>query len=150
MRKTDIRIGSLGLTAAMMLFALCMTIVMTAFVSSARAADVTFSWDANTESDIAGYRLFQRQQGQTYDFGTSVWEGAGTTCTISFTEQQGTSYCWVLRAFDLANQESGNSNEVCWAAQDLPPADPQQLIIESVNLAQQLLDKLNLALGRIR
>lgn len=116
-----------------------MAVLMTAFVC--RAVDVTFSWDANTESDLAGYRLFQRTGLGGYDYNAPVWEGVSTETTLSVIEVPGETYCFVLRAFDQASQESGNSNEVCWTAPvpDLPPADPKNLIIESI-------EKLNEAL----
>ena len=33
-------------------------------------ADVTFEWDGNTEADLAGYRIYQSAQSDTYIYGT--------------------------------------------------------------------------------
>ena len=49
----------------------------------ASALQVIMEWDANKESDIAGYRVFLRQGGENYDYADPVWEGDKTTCTIS-------------------------------------------------------------------
>ena len=81
-------------------------------VTSGYARDVTLQWDPNSEPDLAGYRLFYCEEGQSYDYFNSSWEGTNTTCTIYDLEENKTCYC-VVRAFDTEGLESGNSNEVC-------------------------------------
>jgi len=81
-------------------------------VTSGHAMDVTLQWSPNSEPDLAGYRLFYREEGQFYNYTNPSWEGTNTTCTIYDLEENKTYYC-VLRAFDNEELESGDSNEVC-------------------------------------
>ena len=88
--------------------------------SRAHAVDVTLAWDANTESDLAGYRIFYREEGQNYDLANPDWEGTNTTCTISGLLDNITYY-FVARAFDTSDNESLNSNEVSCINTNAPP-----------------------------
>ncbi|MCK5611180.1 hypothetical protein KAR91_55415 [Candidatus Pacearchaeota archaeon] len=84
---------------------------------------MTCAWTANTEADLAGYRLFQRLDGEAYDYTSPIAEiPAGTeTCTVA--DLPDDNYLWVLRAFDTAGNESADSNEVIKLIDD-PPAAP--------------------------
>jgi hypothetical protein len=83
---------------------------------AAYSAELTLSWQPSTDSDVAGYRLFCRQDGESYDYSHPVWEGPGVTCTYEFDAVVNTTYCFVVRAFDTAGNESTDSNEACWTA----------------------------------
>jgi len=88
------------------------------FISPANVAhclDLSFAWDANTEPDLAGYRVFYRQEGQNYDYNNPVWETIETTCTI-FGLDNNTTYYFISRAFDIYGNESDNSVELCHGA----------------------------------
>ena len=80
--------------------------------------DVTLSWQTNQEEDLAGYRVFNRLQGQNYNYDDPAWEGTDTTCTIYSLDDDSTHY-FVVRAFDTSDNESVNSNEVSY--QGVPP-----------------------------
>ena len=73
------------------------------------AAQVTLQWDANDPSP-AGYRLYQRTSGQSYDYNSPVWSGTLTTATLNGLIE-GTTYYYVVRAYS-GSDESGDSNEV--------------------------------------
>jgi hypothetical protein len=73
--------------------------------------ELKFQWDPNPESDIAGYRVFSRLEGQDYDYLQPDWDGQDTECTI-YVEDVETPYYFVVRAYDLDDFESADSNEV--------------------------------------
>ncbi|MGD8768653.1 MAG: fibronectin type III domain-containing protein [Desulfobacterales bacterium] len=79
--------------------------------TSGHAMDVTLQWHPNTEPDLAGYRVFCREAGQSYNYTTPSWEGTSTTCTIHDLDKTKTYY-FVTRAFNTKKFESGDSNEV--------------------------------------
>ena len=77
------------------------------FSPNAHADLVTLAWDSSSGAD--GYRLFYRQDGQSYNYSSPAWEGAGTICTIDLDSEA--TYYLVIRAYN-AYGESGDSNEV--------------------------------------
>ncbi len=87
--------------------------VLLVFPQNACAVDVTLAWDANSEDDLAGYRIYYREDGQSYDYDNPTWEGTDTTCTI-YSLDDSTTYYFVARAFDEAGNESGDSDEVSY------------------------------------
>lgn len=80
--------------------------------NASAVTQVSLQWDPNTESDLAGYRVFCREQSQSYDYADPCWEGIDTSCTI-FDLDETKTYCFVARAFDTQEFESENSVEVC-------------------------------------
>ena len=48
----------------------------------AGAAKVDLAWDYDNITQIAGFHMFQRTEGQAYDYNTPVWTGTTTSCTI--------------------------------------------------------------------
>lgn len=78
---------------------------------TAHSFNTSFVWDANTEPDLAGYRVFYREEGQSYDFDFPDWEGTETTCTLYGLDDLITYY-FVSRAYDIYGNESENSVEL--------------------------------------
>lgn len=79
--------------------------------SVALAYSVSLAWDPNSEEELAGYRVFAREDGQSYNYSEPDWEGTATTCTIGDLNSSKIIF-FVARAFDTGGNESGNSNEV--------------------------------------
>ena len=91
---------------AILLFVVFISILFCPSVASA-VVDVTLAWNASSGAN--GYRLFYREEGRSYNYGSPDWEGTGTTCIIPGLDES-TTYHFVVRAFN-DNGESGNSNE---------------------------------------
>ena len=73
---------------------------------------IWLTWLPNTEADLAGYRLYFRPIGmQQYE---CVWEGAETLAHVDTGDGD-----FVVRAFDLAGNESKSSNVVHYRRCDL-------------------------------
>ncbi len=90
-----------------------MAVVLTLWTSTAWGA--TLTWNANTEPDLAGYRVYKcSQQPCGQAFGTAtllVILGKGTSFNI------GTPVApryYVITAYDFANNESDESNVVMY------------------------------------
>lgn len=90
--------------------ALFLTLASPIVSQCAYAFDVRLEWEANTEPDLAGYKIFFRKAGEEYDYDDAAWIGTATTCTISDLDDD-TAYFFVARALDSAGYESGDSNE---------------------------------------
>ena len=88
-------------------------LVLCLFPCNVYSVDVTLSWQENSEEDLAGYRVFCRQEGQSYDYDDPAWEGSNTTCTIYNLDANATHY-FVGRAFDTSGNISDDSNEECY------------------------------------
>ena len=103
--------------------------------------EVTFQWAANSETDLAGYRLHQgATAGGPYDEVAPVDVPLAALTDVDNPEFTITSvadgqHFWVLTAYDDATptaNESGYSNEVSALLDSAPPADPTILEIIGV------------------
>ena len=84
---------------------------------------VVLEWTPNSESDLAGYMVFCREEDQSYDYANSSWEGVENHCTIYDLDETKT-YCFVARAYDTEGFESGDSDEVCHIPTVMPDNQP--------------------------
>lgn len=83
------------------------------------ALDITLQWDANTETDLAGYKIYYKIEtsGPFYN-GTGAVEGnspidAGNTTEITLHGlDEDVTYFFAVTAYNTAQLESGFSNEV--------------------------------------
>jgi hypothetical protein len=103
-------------------------ILLISLSSGAVEKQYTLTWDANSEPDLAGYRVYMGTVSGTY---TRVAEiGLVTTYSgaIQVSDDSLANYFFVLTAFDTSNLESDYSNEVS-ATYDtrVPPAPPKNL-----------------------
>ena len=74
---------------------------------------VALEWDSNTESDIAGYKVFYGNKIQGYDYNSPAWTGlkSETSCSIKGLDIE-TDYYFVVRAFDIAGNDGESSYEL--------------------------------------
>jgi hypothetical protein len=83
------------------------------------AGDVTVAWNANTETDLAGYKVYVGTAPGAYGNPTII--GAQTTYTITGLAA-GTTYYIAVTAYNTSGLESGFSNEVSTTTPGTPPA----------------------------
>ena len=69
------------------------------------------AWDANTEPDLSGYKLYYGTASGTY--GTPINVGNVTTYTVTGLTD-GQTYYFAVTAYDSVGNESGYSNEVAY------------------------------------
>jgi ribosomal silencing factor RsfS len=93
---------------------------------SLAATQVSLEWDPNSEPDLAGYRVFCREQDQSFNYSDPCWEGIVNYCTI-YNLEETKSYCFVVRALDNEGLESENSNEVCVDVGETDPANASNI-----------------------
>jgi hypothetical protein len=72
-----------------------------------KASDVILSWAANTDADLAGYRVHYGTSSRTYR--TTINVGNRTSYTV--TGLGAGTYYFSVTAYDVSNNESGFSNE---------------------------------------
>lgn len=104
---------------------------------------VTLEWSANTEPDLAGYRIFVREAGQSYDYTKPAWEGMNTTCTI-YRLDETKDYFFVARAFDTEGFDSGDSNEVEYKGKPIEdglPPDKTALTIKTTTVTTTVIEQ---------
>lgn len=102
------------------------------------ATEIQFSWDANTESDLAGYAVYERLGTSTYDYSSPRIIAAAGTTTASITANQDGDYSWVLRAFDTSSNFSVDSNEVSLRVDTTAPLPPQRFRFDAKSIAIEI------------
>jgi len=96
------------------------------------AADAVLTWTANTETDLAGYKLYRANQSCTASGPLAPLMVNGAPAQVgkvnSFTDTNLSPFdgtlCWEISAFDLSGNESGRSNRVSKVLNTLPPLAP--------------------------
>jgi hypothetical protein len=76
-----------------------------------KVGTATISWNANTERDLAGYRVYVGTRSGVYSFTGPFEVTSGTSFTVT-NLPIGTTYFFAVSAFDKAGNESAKSNEV--------------------------------------
>lgn len=86
------------------------------FIQVSSAADVKLAWDANTEPDLTGYKVYYGTAPRTY--GTPLSPGNVTTHTVAGLAP-GRTYFFAVTAVNGSNQESSYSEEAAAVIQSL-------------------------------
>ena len=87
------------------------TINVTLAMNPPSSSSVTLTWNANTEKDLAGYRVYRATSSGTYGAPIATIQG-NTTSYVATELKLGLTYFFVVTAFDIAGNESAYSNEV--------------------------------------
>lgn len=87
------------------------TVHVTLTLNAPSSPSIRLTWKANTESDLAGYRVYRATSSGTYGAPLATIQG-NTTSYIATGLTFGTTYFFVVTAFDIAGNESAYSNEV--------------------------------------
>jgi hypothetical protein len=94
----------------------------TLIVKISRCRAAILEWDANTESDLAGYKVYFGTSSRDY---TSVYQ-PGNVTSIDLTDlglYEGGEYYIALTAYDYSFNESAFSSELTFFADDEIPPD---------------------------
>lgn len=119
------------------LLSIVVTLVVAAWASLGLATDATLTWNANTESDLAGYRIYFAPQGCTVQgplaplmVGSPAAPAQVGKVTVykhvGLPVMDGT-LCWEITAFDTSGNESMHSARVSKAVNMVPPVAPTGL-----------------------
>jgi fibronectin type 3 domain-containing protein len=92
------------------------------------AADVSLAWDANTESDLAGYTVYYGTASGVYDNSAPV----GNVTEFTVVDLPDNTHYFAATAVDQQGNESGYSNEVSTIIDTQPPAAPSGFRIVEV------------------
>ena len=108
--------------------------------------DIELGWDANTEPDLVMYVMYRSETSGSHVLGiinsphylgTIACTANDTSCT-SFWDMDlpwETTFYYIVTAVDLAQHESGKSNEVSYTTPvepDLPPNNPTGCYVRTV------------------
>jgi len=113
------------------------------FTIPALAGDVTLAWDPNTETDLAGYKLYIGTASRTY--GPPILLGKVTTYTV--TNLAPGTYYFAVTAYNTAGLESGFSNEVSAVISGTPGASRCDFNTDSAVNVVDLQGLVNVILG---
>ena len=103
-------------------------------------ATVNLSWNANTESDLAGYKVYRGQGTTQCGASTPLYSlvvgttpvtvlRPATTYTDSTVARIDGPVCYELTAYDTSGNESGRSNRAQAVLNLNPPSAPQNLSV---------------------
>jgi hypothetical protein len=86
-------------------------LLLNMFATTGNCAQVTLAWDRNTESDIAGYKIYYGTGSRVYNWFFDV--GSATTYTVTGLAD-GSTYYFAATAYDSEGMESTYSAEVSY------------------------------------
>ena len=99
---------------------LCVILLLLFSNLFAEGRSVVLSWDSNTESDLAGYRVYYGTSSKNYD--TTFSPGKVTSVVIPDLAKDKRWY-FVVTAYDFSGNESDFSDEVDIKVTDTTPPD---------------------------
>jgi hypothetical protein len=105
------------------------SLMLFVLATGVKADKVTLAWDS--EGIVPdGYRLFQREEGNNYDYANPIKEilnnQTQTEVIVNGKPNEKVKYLWVIRSFK-GNDTSGDSNEVNFIVDKINPDPPIDL-----------------------
>jgi hypothetical protein len=88
---------------------LCLTVPLAVNITAAYAVGCTLAWDPNTETDLAGYKVYYGKSSGIYSNNVDV--GKQTYCEVS-NLVDGQTYFFSVTAYDIDGNESAFSEEI--------------------------------------
>ena len=105
-------------------------LALTPLTSSAGTETYTLTWDPNSETDLAGYNIYIRVEGDEYVEPlvtiTELSQNPKYDGTLEIPEDTLITYYWVATAFDTDDLESDYSNEATRTYDTRVSPDPPQ------------------------
>lgn len=115
---------------------ICLLVLAAVFAAPTRGTTVqgtsgntaTLAWDANTEPDLAGYKVYWGKSSGHYDNTPVPTVAPSANPTFTTPALSNGTWYFAVTAYNTAGLESGYSNEVSKAI-STPPAPPKSLRI---------------------
>jgi hypothetical protein len=114
---------------AIICFAIVAALCCWAILAEAATTSVTLQWDANTEPDLSGYKLYE---GTLAAGPWALKQTLGKVATTVVPAVPDGPRCWVVTATDTFGNESGFSNSVCLQLDTTPPSVPRNFTSTSL------------------
>ncbi len=117
--------GGVRIMKRLQLLAFKILIVGTIIFSCSSAFALSLSWNHNTETDLAWYKVYRSAtpDGQTIKDGSHIYQIPAGTNSINIDDTPEGLWYWIATAGDTSNNESNKSNEVSYRVDRTPPAD---------------------------
>jgi hypothetical protein len=104
-------LGSTSTTITVTSGGITRTVSVTLTLNPRLTSSVTLTWNANTERDLAGYKVYRATSSGAYGAPIAAIPGNTTSYTATGLQFNAT-YFFVVTAYDIAGNESAYSNEV--------------------------------------
>ena len=87
------------------------SVTVTLVLNAPATSSVTLTWNTNSASDLAGYKVYRANSSGAYGLPIATLTG-NVTSYVAAGLQPGTQYFFVVTAYDSSGNESAASNEV--------------------------------------
>ena len=105
---------------------LCLFLFLACMPALGSAASILVSWNANTEDDLAGYKIYYGTATRSYGTGLDV----GNVTSYQFSDvPPGRTYYVAVTAYDTSNNESGYSQEASVTTGSVDATPPTGTIV---------------------
>jgi len=119
-------------SALIVSFLMLMTIFaifLTVLPKEAQAANVQITWNANSDTDLAGYKVYYGTASKTY--GAPIDVKNVTSYTLALTPATAATYYFAITAYDTSGNESAKSAEVSLFVPDAnAPTIPSGVLVK--------------------